>query len=172
MFRKNNKDKLPSVSGHSPSIIAQDMRVIGNILSEGVVDFAGTLDGNVRCHTFTLRPQGVANGEIVAEAAHVYGKVKGMIRARQVHLYSSAHVEGVIMHESLSIEDGAYIDGKFKRADKPLEHEISAPAAASMPMSMPMMDEGLEEMQPVTLPQQPAAAQVSVMKKNIRLITQ
>jgi cytoskeletal protein CcmA (bactofilin family) len=41
--------------------------------------------------------------------------VRGLIRATSVHLYSSCRVEGVIMHQSLTVEDGAFIDAKFKR---------------------------------------------------------
>ncbi len=40
------------------------------------------------------------------------------MKAKSVNLSSTCHVEGVIMHESLSIEDGAFVDGKFKRTDK------------------------------------------------------
>jgi cytoskeletal protein CcmA (bactofilin family) len=49
---------------------------------------------------------------------HIYGQVKGLVKARDVHLYASCKVEGTIMHELLSIEDGAFVDGKFKRTDK------------------------------------------------------
>lgn len=171
MFWKNSKNGV-SGANTSPTIIAQDIRVLGNILSDGTVDFAGTVDGNVRAGSFTLRPQGVVNGEIAADIAHIYGRVNGMIRARHVHIYSSSHIEGVIMHESLSIEDGAYIDGKFKRMDKPMDKDISH-AAVAMSMPLSSLDDGLEEMLPLVQPaNSPAASQVSVMKKNIRLITQ
>lgn len=183
MFWKNKRSATTS-AGHSPSIIAQDLRVLGNLAGDGMVDVAGVIDGNVRAAAFTLRPQGVVNGEIVADTVHIYGRVKGMIRARHVHLHSSSHIEGVVLHESLSIEDGAYIDGKCKRSDKPLEQETpaasvvaTAPATASS-MPFPTLslrpEDGLEEMLPITPPQQQSAAnaQVSVMKKNIRLITQ
>lgn len=166
MFWKN-KDSLHEGASrmreHGPTIIAQELHVLGNIVSEGVVDFAGTIDGNVRCKSFTLRPQGVVNGEISAEAVHLYGKVKGLVRAKHVHLYSSSHIEGVIMHESLSIEDGAYIDGKCKRSDKPLDHELSPAPAAEIPFA----DTFLQE-EPAEAP----APEVRVLKKNIRLITQ
>ncbi|MDE3060337.1 MAG: polymer-forming cytoskeletal protein, partial [Pseudomonadota bacterium] len=81
-------------------------------------DFNGTLDGNIRCATFILRDKGVVNGEITADSAMIYGKVKGLIRAKNVQLFSTCRVEGIIMHEGLTIEDGAFVDGKFKRTDK------------------------------------------------------
>ncbi|MEJ0009311.1 MAG: polymer-forming cytoskeletal protein [Alphaproteobacteria bacterium] len=50
-------------------------------------------------------------------------------------LYSTARVNGTIMHEALSIEDGAFIDGKLKRTDRiSLEDDqrrLSAPTLES-----------------------------------------
>lgn len=101
-----------------PSIIANDMNILGNIISDGPIDLAGTLSGNVHCHTLTLREKGSITGEIFADSVFIYGRVKGIIHARSVHLYSTCHIEGIIMHEALSIEDGAFIDGNCKRTDK------------------------------------------------------
>jgi cytoskeletal protein CcmA (bactofilin family) len=137
MFLKNNPPGTPGgtqITGGSkkesaPSIITREMHMLGNIISDGVVDFDGTLDGNIRCNIFTLRNTGAVKGEIVAGTVYVYGKVKGLIRAKNVHLYASCNVEGIIMHEAITIEDGAFVDGKFKRTDRVLtdgEEEESA----------------------------------------------
>jgi cytoskeletal protein CcmA (bactofilin family) len=72
----------------------------------------------VKAEQVTVRPNGKIRGDINAQAVHVYGEVHGLIRAQSVHLYSSCHVEGVIIHHSLSVEDGAFIDGKFKRTQE------------------------------------------------------
>jgi len=113
--------------GMTPSVIAADLNVLGNIISDGVLDIDGKIDGNVRCHTASIRPNGRVNGDISAEIVHVYGTVEGIIKAKTVLLYTSAKVVGTIMHESLSIEDGAFVDGKFKRTDKVfIDDETSA----------------------------------------------
>ena len=104
--------------GMTPTVIAADLNVLGNIIGDGVLDIDGKIDGNVRCHTASIRPNGRVNGDIMAEIVHVYGTVEGVIKAKTVMLYGSAKVVGTIMHESLSIEDGAFVDGKFKRTDK------------------------------------------------------
>jgi cytoskeletal protein CcmA (bactofilin family) len=120
MFLKSKKPaKLAARKKEAiPSIITRDMNVLGNIVSEGVIDIEGTIDGNIRCDSLTVRPHGFINGEIVANNVFIYGKVKGLIRAKSVHLYASCYIEGIIMHESIAIEDGAFIDGKCKRTDK------------------------------------------------------
>lgn len=121
MFRKTNRllpKSAPAKRETAPSLITQDMHIIGNIISDGNVDFDGTLQGNIRCATLTLRNGGFIKGEIVADTILVYGKVKGLIRAKNVQLFNGCNVEGIIMHETIAIEDGAFVDGKFKRTDK------------------------------------------------------
>lgn len=122
MFLKTkNKEtfSLPNAKKNGvPSVFSADLNVLGTIVSEGAVDFSGTLDGNIRCQTLTVRADGNISGEVYAESAYVYGHIKGIIRARNVHLFSSCHIEGIIMHESISIEDGAFIDGSCKRTDR------------------------------------------------------
>lgn len=141
MFSKNkNKDKnnpVADASGRSttppprksdiPSIISTDMHVLGNVVSDGVVDIDGRIEGNVRCQTLTLRRNGHIKGDVVAEAVHVYGHIQGLIKAHNVQFFKGCRVEGVIMHESLTIEDGAFVDGRFKRSERLVLDEAEAP---------------------------------------------
>ncbi len=133
MFSKNNKDNTPKPTPQKaqaiarptgkkndliPSVITSDVNVLGNIVSDGNMDFDGTLNGNIRCNILTIRANGSIKGEVAANTVMVYGRVKGLIRAKNVQLFSTCNVEGIIMHETIAIEDGAFIDGKFKRTDK------------------------------------------------------
>lgn len=123
MFSRNKSNPVSKIASNVrsavPTVVSQDLHFLGNIISDGVIDFDGKIDGNIRCHTLNVRKHGIVNGEVTAEEIFVYGKVKGIIRAKNVYLYASCHIEGVILHESIAIEDGAFIDGKCKRTDKP-----------------------------------------------------
>lgn len=114
----NTSHTAASVKKSPPSVISSDMNILGNIISDGFLDIDGRIEGNVKCHSTTIREHGVVKGDVVAEHIHIYGEVEGLVKATTVSLYASARVTGVIMHESLSIEDGAFVDGKFKRTDK------------------------------------------------------
>jgi len=124
MFKKAkpatiNGSSKPSKSRELiPTIVTPDVHLLGNMVSEGSVDFSGTIDGNIRCDTLTLRECGTIKGEITANNVFIHGTVKGLIRAKNVHLLAACKVEGIIMHEQISIEDGAFVDGKFKRSDR------------------------------------------------------
>jgi cytoskeletal protein CcmA (bactofilin family) len=129
----NKKDGgKPGGKASVPSIISQDMNILGNIVSEGSIDIDGKIEGNIRCDRATIRENGRVNGDIVANHIAVHGEVHGLIKAKSVNLYSTCHVEGIIMHESISIEDGAFVDGKFKRTDKVFVDENEEPEEVRM----------------------------------------
>jgi len=124
MFLKNKSNpvaKIAAAGGTMPTMIAKDFHILGNILSDGVIDFDGSINGNIRCHTLNVRKNGSIIGDVLADDVFVYGKVKGIIRAKNVYLYAGSHIEGIVMHESIAMEDGAFLDGKLKRTDKPHE---------------------------------------------------
>lgn len=122
MFSKTN---LPTASNKKtpPSLIAADVNLLGNIISDGVIDVDGRIEGDVKCVSVTVRANGKVKGDIIADLLHVFGEVKGVIRAKKVFLHSGCRVVGIVMHESLTMEDGAYLDGRCKRTDKMLVEE-------------------------------------------------
>lgn len=99
-------------------MIAGNMCVLGNIISDGLLDIDGQVDGNVRGHIVTVRPNGRIQGDVIAEDVHIHGQVNGLIKARNVTLYATAQVNGTVIHESLTVEDGASVDGKMKRMEQ------------------------------------------------------
>ena len=124
MFKRSTKTRgaHDSASARSkamePSVIASNMNVLGNIVSDGILDIDGQVDGNVRGHYVTVRPNGRIRGDLMAEDVFVHGTVDGLIKAQNVTLFSTAHVRGTIMHETIVIEDGASVDGKLKRTER------------------------------------------------------
>ncbi len=150
MFSKTSKADSAALSASNasgnrkgvPSVISSDLHILGNLVSEGHVDVDGSIEGNIKAEQVTIRANGKIRGDVVAQAVHVYGEVQGLIRAFSVHLYSSSHVEGVIMHHSLSVEDGAFIDGKFKRFQ---EKTLNATSESSITLSD---DDGIIEDSP------------------------
>ena len=127
--KKNNDTQKPDPFKASPSIIASDMNILGHIISEGAVDITGHIDGNVKAPLVTIRARGKVMGDVEADQVHNYGHVHGMIKGKSVHLYEKSRVEGVVIHETLVVEDGANVDGKFKRMGK---EDTSEPGRAML----------------------------------------
>jgi len=122
MFRKSTK--LPAAPSKSaakkaaPTVVSSDLHIFGNLVSEGSIDFDGHIDGNIRCSALVLRPNAVVNGEIHAENVQVFGLVKGLIKAKVVHLCAGSKMEGIVLHENLTIDEGASMEGKCRRLVK------------------------------------------------------
>ena len=57
---------------------------------------------------------------MVAEEVLVRGRIIGPIRGIHVHVYAGGHIEGDVVNETISIDNGAYIDGAIRRSDDPL----------------------------------------------------
>ncbi len=73
-----------------------------------------TVDFSLKGFTaaLTVGEQGKINGSTVAETVRIFGTVSGRVQAKTVRLDSSARVTADITHENLTIEAGAYFEGK------------------------------------------------------------
>lgn len=144
MFSKNNKrttTPAPSVKA-PPSIISSDLNIVGDLLSEGEIQIDGTVNGDIRTHALVIGETATVKGEIVADAIRVLGTVNGQIKAKVVKLAASAHVVGDILHEDLSIETGAFLEGHCKRMvvkedPKPATAAAQKPATGDAPSKKP-----------------------------------
>jgi len=106
-----------------PSIIAFGLRIVGHVASAGVVHIEGEVDGDIECAELTIGSGGRVDGDVTAATVHVFGKMSGTIRARTVHIAAGAIVAGEVIHETLTVEPGAYLDGYYR----PVENvEMSA----------------------------------------------
>ena len=122
MFSKTNRSNELGGDGRevkaAPSIISENLHVVGNLKTEGEVQVDGIIEGNVSVRTLAVGEKAQISGEIMADEVMVRGVVNGRIRARQVDLAKTAKVIGDILHDVLSIESGAYIEGHCKRLEK------------------------------------------------------
>jgi len=115
MFTKTKRarDGNPTI----PSIIGGDMRVSGNLTTDGEVHIEGVVDGDVSCDSLVLGDDAAVTGKIEARDVSVRGTVTGEIKAENVSLTKTSRVNGDIVHESLAIESGAYVEGQMRRMD-------------------------------------------------------
>lgn len=54
-----------AIDASESSMIGQDMRITGSVISDRAVICAGQLDGNVECESFHIFPGGKLNGDIM-----------------------------------------------------------------------------------------------------------
>lgn len=135
MFSKS-KDDLPTMAetaakaprqtraaGSAPSIIGADVHIVGNVATAGEIQLDGSVEGDIQAGALTMGDSGALKGTLVADNVVIRGEVTGAIRARTVVLERSAKINGDVFHETLSIEAGARIDGKFTHTQNPAQHD-------------------------------------------------
>ncbi|WP_020399119.1 bactofilin family protein [Kordiimonas gwangyangensis] len=113
----------------TPSIIGSDVEIEGNVRTVGELQLDGAIHGDLTCGGLVMGESGAVKGSISADNVTIRGKVNGEIRARSVRLEKSAVVDGDVYHESLSVEAGAKLTGRFAHTSSPKEAKVAAAVA-------------------------------------------
>ncbi|MFZ4542309.1 MAG: bactofilin family protein, partial [Rickettsiales bacterium] len=114
----------------------------------------------------TVRPNGRIRGDLMAQEVFVHGTVDGLIKAENVTVFATAHVRGTIMHESITIEDGAIVDGKLKRTERLALEDMRADSVRRN--VMPVMDSTFDTSNDNDEPQ--SEREIKILE-NLRLIS-
>src|SRR3989338_8315410 len=104
------------------SLLSADLTIEGSIEGEGELQLDGILRGDIRVARLSVGETGHVEGAVQADLVEVRGRIVGSITAKQVRLYGTAYVDGDITHEQLSMESGAFFQGrslKFQRQATP-----------------------------------------------------
>jgi cytoskeletal protein CcmA (bactofilin family) len=107
----------PATRGVAQSIISADLTIKGNMSCAGDIQIDGHVEGDVDSHSVKVGEGADMRGTITAETVRVCGTVQGEIKAATVALEKTARVTGNIVHQTLSIEAGAYFEGQCHRTD-------------------------------------------------------
>jgi cytoskeletal protein CcmA (bactofilin family) len=120
------------------SIIGAGMRVVGDIVAEGVVKIEGTVVGTVRAAKQVLVAKGgEVEGDVVSREAIIGGEVRGGIYAEErVELQTTSVVHGDVSTRKLFVQEGGEINGVLRMgedAGQPPQH--GRPAARQIASS-------------------------------------
>lgn len=102
------------------STLTAGVRYEGNMTGGGDLQIDGTLKGDVRLQRVIIGEQGSVEGSVTADVVEVRGRVSGAITGKSVRLHASAKVDGDITQEQLSVEAGAYFQGRSIQAKREL----------------------------------------------------
>lgn len=133
MFRsaasKGKANQAASKRPAAPSILSVDLRVTGDIFSDGEVHISGTVKGDIVAKKITIDEGGSVIGAVETESALIAGSLTGRLTAATVTLSSGARVVADITHVSLTIEQGAVFEGYSRRVDSIGHDEATLPLA-------------------------------------------
>lgn len=101
-------------SGHTFSIIASDVEIIGNLNARVDLHIDGKVQGDVACGNLVQGEGSMIAGKVIAASARLSGQVDGSIEAGELVIEASARISGDVIYENLTIAPGGQVDGKFK----------------------------------------------------------
>jgi len=121
-------------SGSAFSVLGADIKIKGDISASDDLHIDGSVDGDIDCGSLVQGEQSEINGSITADSARLAGSVDGSITAKTLVVLRSARITGDVFYDTLTIEQGAMVEGKFaqraqnsaaKPGDKPDEPVLS-----------------------------------------------
>lgn len=95
------------------SILGADVVITGNIAAAADLHIDGRIEGDITCAALVQGEGGVIAGAITADSARLAGQVRGSITAGALIILKTAHIEGDVNYDQLTIEQGAQVDGRF-----------------------------------------------------------
>ena len=118
---QRNNVSVRNNSGHTFSIIASDVEIVGNLSARVDLHIDGKVQGDVTCGNLVQGEGSFIAGKVTADSAKLSGHVEGSIEANDLVIESSARIKGDVVYSNLTIAPGGQIEGKFshKSAAKP-----------------------------------------------------
>lgn len=120
----------PVSSSRGLSTLSSDLQFEGHVSGAGDLQVDGSVKGDVRVGRLIVGETGAIEGNVTADYLEVRGRIVGGVSGKQVKLVSTAYVDGDITAEQLSIDVGAYFQGRV------LQSRREAPAAAPQPRAV------------------------------------
>lgn len=99
--------------GNTKSVLAQDLRITGEISSTGTIEVLGEIEGNLTARGLIVGAEGRVTGTVSAETVEVKGRLDGRVATHDLALRATAEVAADVSYTTLVIENGAQIEGKF-----------------------------------------------------------
>ena len=106
------------LSKNNTSIISKGLLLKGNLVSDGLLEVEGQIDGNVKGNEITIRETGSITGKLVANVVNIKGNFEGIIKSQKINISGKAIIKGTLEYVTLCVEDGASIIGDLKRLDE------------------------------------------------------
>ncbi|MDT8855135.1 polymer-forming cytoskeletal protein [Paracoccaceae bacterium Fryx2] len=105
----------PSTQG-GRSVLATDLRITGDITSDGTIEVTGEIDGTITARTLVIGSEGRVTGTVSAETIELRGKLEGRISCQALTLRAAATLRADCTYAVLIIESGAHVEGRFTLA--------------------------------------------------------
>ena len=112
-LQQRSNNSVRNNPGHTFSIIAADVEIVGNVSARVDVHVDGKVQGDLHCGNLVQGEGSIIAGKIIAESAKLSGHVEGSIETNDLVIESTARIIGDVVYSNLTIAPGGEIEGKF-----------------------------------------------------------
>ena len=95
------------------SVLGADLAIKGDITASADLHIDGHVKGDITCATLVQGEASVIDGAVKAQSARLSGTVNGGIEVFQLTIMKSARIHGDVVYETVTIEQGAHVEGRF-----------------------------------------------------------
>ena len=102
------------------SVVGAGLTVLGDVDCPGDLQVFGTVEGDVRARTLIIEHDGHIEGRVFAQKLVVGGSIYGPVAATDIRIEATATVMGNITHNMLTVEPGAFLEGRRPWRPRPV----------------------------------------------------
>lgn len=115
------------------SIIGAQMKVVGDLKTDGTVRIEGHVEGDVEAgKAVVLGQEGEIHGDIRTEDSVISGRVRGSVTAgSRLEVQATARIDGEVQARRMQFEEGALLNGTVRMGELELEAQEPSPAPAA-----------------------------------------
>jgi cytoskeletal protein CcmA (bactofilin family) len=118
---------MAQTSSSTFSVIGTDVTIKGDVTASADLHVDGRVEGDIACASLVQGEASHIAGAIEAQSARLAGHVAGSIRARELVILRTAHIEGDVQYDALTIEQGAQVEGRFALGGAPAQPKSVQP---------------------------------------------
>jgi cytoskeletal protein CcmA (bactofilin family) len=116
------RSTIDAMAAPSFSVFGVDTTIRGDVSATADLHVDGRIEGDIACTGLVQGESSEIHGAITAQNARLAGTIHGTISVGQLVILKSAQIHGDVQYDTLTIEQGARVEGRFSQRG----HEAAA----------------------------------------------
>ncbi len=119
MFQKKpapaSRPVIDAMGSTTFSVFGADTVITGDVSASADLHVDGRIEGDIACTALVQGERSEILGKITVQSARLAGLVRGTVTGGELVILKSARIEGDLTYDTLTIEQGAKVDGRLSQ---------------------------------------------------------